>query len=777
MPRIQNDVIDMGAYEVSSDYNMAVRFKKEGGIVIVPHSNELSPAQITIECWIKKDTTLGYEYTLLDKRGNLGGYNLRLAGEHFPLSLHFILETNNGEVGTGSAEIFEPSTWNHVAATYDGSVMRMLVNGILVDSFQVTTDISLSQSPLHIGDFLGYPGSSINFGGDMDELRIWNYARTINEIADHLHDTLSADEPGLVGYWRFNEYSGTIAPDQTNNGNDGVLGPEACFVRSYAPIGYTPPMPPSGFRATGSDQSIDLRWTHLGENPDQINIYRGATKEFTLDPASLLAQVQSPDSVYIDLDVVQGEWYFYRLTSMDPQFHESTPGKMAVSRTVSTTEEFNTGVYYYPWYKDEPVFWTDYIRNYTIPRQPPLLDHYASNDESVVQKHLEWMEAYGIDFIVSSWGGEEFAEDTVLKEVILPQIINTPLEFSIYYESAKLADENFNIVIDPTSEAELLDDILYLADNYFDHPNYLRVGNKPVIFIYLTGIYQGDYLGAFQRIRNSLMNMGHDLFIVGDEGSWGEFSQEHTQFLDAISPYIVLHQPFHGEYALDGNFFADYSMLVHAMEEITQSQNSMVIPNVHPGFNKNTFGGYYEFPRQIAPWANMTSLLEENIKAMRPFVDPQQRMIMITSWNEWYEDTQIEPTIQTAATSEDSSPSGNRYTGGHLYEGDGFDCLEVVDDLLSDGVSNVSNKNTNPENLTNTIAIFPNPSKHYFIINAPLNRTITSVELYASTGVLMDSFRVDNNSFTFYTDGLSPGIYFVKINEIFSSTVEKVIIE
>jgi len=183
------------------------------------------------------------------------------------------------------------------------------------------------------------------------------------------------------------------------------------------------------------------------------------------------------------------------------------------------------------------------------------------------------------------------------------------------------------------------------------------------------------------------------------------------------------------------------------------------------------------FPRQIAPWAEITSFLESYIKVLRPFVDPQQRMIMITSWNEWYEDTQIEPTVITPPTSIDNSESGSYYTQGFIYEGYGYQYLEVVDELLSDGVSNVSNKNAGIDNSDKTFKLFPNPSKGYLNIYATANQTIASFEIYDVTGHLIMSRHVQKKQFTIQTMGLLPGIYFIKINTPDNYVIEKVIIE
>ncbi len=54
-------------------------------------------------------------------------------------------------------------------------------------------------------------------------MRLWNVARTAEEIRESMNRHLIGNEPGLVGYWRFDEGTGEIAFDSSNNGNNGTL--------------------------------------------------------------------------------------------------------------------------------------------------------------------------------------------------------------------------------------------------------------------------------------------------------------------------------------------------------------------------------------------------------------------------------------------------------------------------------------------------------------------------------------------------------------------------
>jgi hypothetical protein len=53
-------------------------------------------------------------------------------------------------------------------------------------------------------------------------------------------------------------------------------------------------------------------------------------------------------------------------------------------------------------------------------------------------------------------------------------------------------------------------------------------------------------------------------------------------------------------------------------------------------------------------------------------------MMLVTSWNEWSEDTAIEPAASAPATASDRSRSGSVYTQGYRYEGYGTRYLDIL---------------------------------------------------------------------------------------------------
>ena len=74
--------------------------------------------------------------------------------------------------------------------------------------------------------------------GKADELRVWNVARTIQQVREMMHLTVPDGTSGLLGYWQFNENSGTETADHGGN-HDGQLVnmSDTCRVLSSIPAG------------------------------------------------------------------------------------------------------------------------------------------------------------------------------------------------------------------------------------------------------------------------------------------------------------------------------------------------------------------------------------------------------------------------------------------------------------------------------------------------------------------------------------------------------------
>ena len=110
--------------------------------------------------------------------------------------------------------------WYHLAGTYDGRVIVAYVNGERIDSQPASGPMYISDADLFIGK--GDPEFSEGefFHGALDEIRLWNVARSPEQIRATMDATLTGNEKGLVAYWNFDD--GTTS-DQSGHGLSGLL--------------------------------------------------------------------------------------------------------------------------------------------------------------------------------------------------------------------------------------------------------------------------------------------------------------------------------------------------------------------------------------------------------------------------------------------------------------------------------------------------------------------------------------------------------------------------
>ena len=109
----------------------------------------------------------------------------------------------------------------------------MYVNGVLqADTDTNTFGIISSGTNLEIGDRATSPYSYFN--GQIDEVRIWNVARTQAEINQYKGVTLTLPQAGLVSYYQFDGN----ANDSAGSNNSTISG--AIWTGSGAPVTYEP---------------------------------------------------------------------------------------------------------------------------------------------------------------------------------------------------------------------------------------------------------------------------------------------------------------------------------------------------------------------------------------------------------------------------------------------------------------------------------------------------------------------------------------------------------
>ena len=173
----------------------------------------------TKEAWIKWDGTQNLQHNIISGSINGSQHAFWVVGD----------ELRSGHSGdflavTDTDKIL-PNIWYHCAVTYDGTsgLMSLYKNGVLAASATLATGFVLEAS--YIGAFGNSSDELVAvLAGQIDDARVWDYARTQSEIQADMNSCLSGTETGLEALYDFEDGTGsTTLSDITGNGNNGIL--------------------------------------------------------------------------------------------------------------------------------------------------------------------------------------------------------------------------------------------------------------------------------------------------------------------------------------------------------------------------------------------------------------------------------------------------------------------------------------------------------------------------------------------------------------------------
>lgn len=276
--------------------------------------------------------------------------------------------------------------------------------------------------------------------------------------------------------------------------------------------------------------------------------------------------------------------------------------------------------FYYPWYgspsgPNGSWFHWDPDNHYASTHEP-ILGYYDSGDSTLQIRHLQWAEYYGVDVFICSWWGIGSYEDRRFPELL---------------ESARSRDVKLTVYFETNSEIEgsvgaarvtaVKKHFRYVLDEYSDHPSFFRFEGAPVIFLY--GLpFSRLSLEEWAQVLADLRGEGRDFHINVDSYN-----------LSAVKLF-------------DG--FHTYNPLYHTKAELrsifTQNQ-------VTAGLHEKVFGA------TILPGYDDTVIREPGIQVAREdgafysgqwdvVAETQPAWVLITSWNEWHEGSEIETSVE-----------------------------------------------------------------------------------------------------------------------------------
>jgi glycoprotein endo-alpha-1,2-mannosidase len=253
----------------------------------------------------------------------------------------------------------------------------------------------------------------------------------------------------------------------------------------------------------------------------------------------------------------------------------------------------------------------------------PAFGPYDSHDSATVDRQVAMARSAGITGFIASWWGPDSFEDQGMP-LLLAVAVTHGLAVSAYYEKIDGADA-------ASREASAIADLGYLLRQYGRNPGWLRAHGRPVVFVYGRAVHQlspDEWQHVAAQVRRGSPG---GLVLVGDT-----FETKYAATFDAKSAYNITGQTHHKT----PTQIREWAHLAypHIVAEAGPGKISTV--TVIPGYDDRKMGR--PPPRPVTDrWNGETYrvLWREAVAATPDYV-------LITSWNEWHEGTEIEPSVE-----------------------------------------------------------------------------------------------------------------------------------
>ncbi len=183
-------------WSASGKFGAAISFDGTDDLVNINDANSLDLTNgMTIEAWINPTNLTGFK-TLISKENGTSNLAYALSANNGASNVNNQRPVGRIRIGTSTKTVTGASkltlnTWAHIASTYDGTTLRLFVNGVQVGSLATTGNIIATTDLLRIG---GSPALGVQyFAGLIDEVRIYNRALTATEIQTDMITPIAPD--------------------------------------------------------------------------------------------------------------------------------------------------------------------------------------------------------------------------------------------------------------------------------------------------------------------------------------------------------------------------------------------------------------------------------------------------------------------------------------------------------------------------------------------------------------------------------------------------------
>lgn len=315
-----------------------------------------------------------------------------------------------------------------------------------------------------------------------------------------------------------------------------------------------------------------------------------------------------------------------------PYIPEPVPARTAVL----------VGAHHCPlWEADKPNMWANIVKH---PERTPALGFYAQENPEVSDWETKWAVEHGISYFVYCWyrtsqgGAVKTQFGSAIHDALFKSRFADKMKFTIMWENQSRGKAGV------ADERDLMENLLpYWMTNYFQHPSYLKVDNKPLLFIYRPEFLVQD-LGGVENVKKAFERMRQACRAAGFAGLWllGEYrglDPKHLQLMKQLGLDYTFAYCWHVQ-----NNPTPAQAISAQMSYIRKTQQLGVLPQVVT-VSQAWSGWRDEGSIWKIPPTDFETLLRQakDFIATLPKKELGSRMLLLDNWNEWGEGHYIAP--------------------------------------------------------------------------------------------------------------------------------------
>jgi glycosyl hydrolase family 99 len=281
--------------------------------------------------------------------------------------------------------------------------------------------------------------------------------------------------------------------------------------------------------------------------------------------------------------------------------------------------------FFYPWWNLET--WSNPIF-IDRPMQP-----YTTDSTTDLTREMTQARNAGLDALVVSWSGKAFDGGIDNRRMLacLTAGQSAGIKIATLFETTVANRENVDGPADPDTVFRWLVDVV---DTYTSHPAYLHVGGRPVVLAYAAQrMSQAGWREALSRLRAS----GRDVLLVG-EG----INSTRLGALDGL--FFYPSNAFQGDDIRAFDLTQSTSVRTYHLLPGDTIGRRIWVATVSPGYDDTHLND-----GRVARVSDRDGG-RYYVRQWQSAVDMRADWIVVTSWNEWFENTHIEPSARYGTT-------------------------------------------------------------------------------------------------------------------------------